>query len=129
MLLPLFSMRRGDVFADYGHSVAQRAISDFRSRMEGGEEGFDDEVRRFVLRLYKRAAGSDATYFLDKTPRYHLIASDILDLFSSARAVILWRNPLAIMASIIRTWGNGRWNLYRYNVDFYRGPSGPDRPC
>ena len=121
VLLPLLSMRRDDVFADYGHATARRAIADFRSRLEGGEGGFDDELRRFVLRIYRRAAGSNATYFLDKTPRYHLIASEIIDLLPSARVVILWRNPLAIMASIIQTWGKGKWNLYRYNVDFYRG--------
>lgn len=109
------------MFADYNHSVARRAIADFQQRVGGGKEGFDEELRAFVLRLYRRAAGESATYFLDKTPRYHLIASDILDLFPSSRAVILWRNPLAIMASMIETWGNSEWNLYRYNVDFYRG--------
>jgi hypothetical protein len=62
-----------------------------------------------------------AKFFLDKTPRYHLIAQKIVDLFVDARVLILWRNPLSIMASIIETWGESRWNLHRYKVDFYRG--------
>jgi hypothetical protein len=121
ILLPLIGMRREETYADYDHGWARRAIAEFRERVSDTGDGFDDELRTFVLRLYRRAAGTDATFFLDKTPRYHLIASEILDLFPGARALILWRNPLSIMASLIETWGGGHWNLYRYNVDLYRG--------
>jgi len=121
ILLPLLGMRKEEMYADYDHGWARRAIAEFRERVADTGDEFDDELRTFVLRLYRRAAGREASFFLDKTPRYHLIASEILDLFPDARALILWRNPLSIIASIIETWGKGRWNLYRYKVDLYRG--------
>ena len=121
ILLPLLGMRKEEIYADYDHGWARRAIAEFRERVADTGDEFDDELRTFVLRLYRRAAGREASFFLDKTPRYHLIASEILDLFPDARALILWRNPLSIIASIIETWGMGRWNLYRYKVDLYRG--------
>jgi hypothetical protein len=114
-------MRRRETYADYGHQLARQAISDFRSRVNGGTDGFDEELRAFVHRLYHRAADTEASYFLDKTPRYHLLAPDLMDLFPNAKIIILWRNPLAIIASMIETWGEGRWNVYRYRVDLYQG--------
>jgi hypothetical protein len=79
-----------------------------------------DEVRRLILRLYGQVAGN-AEYFLDKTPRYHLIVQDIVHLFPEARLIFLWRNPLAVVASIMETWAQGRWNLYLYKIDLFDG--------
>jgi len=122
LLLPLWSVMRDEgTYADYGFNLARRAILGFRRDVEGGAEVFDDEVRRFVRRLYTRASPPEAAYFLDKTPRYHLFAADILNCFSSAKAIILWRNPLSMVASMMQTWAHGKWNLYRYKVDLYGG--------
>jgi len=120
LLLPLFGMLREEgTYADYGYDLARRAISAFRDEMDSG--AFDDELRTFVLRLYERAAEAESTHFLDKTPRYHILSSAILDRFPTANAILLWRNPLAILASMMETWANGRWNLYRYTLDLYDG--------
>lgn len=122
ILLPLLSMNRdGGTYADYGFELARKALCEFKDELKGGPDGFDDELRRFVLRLYTRAAPPRAEYFLDKTPRYHVIASSILDQFPSSKAIILWRNPLSYVASMMETWAGGRWNLYRYTIDLYQG--------
>lgn len=121
VLLPqLYAFRLDGAYAEYGHRTAARALADFCATMPGGRRAYLDEVRRSVLALYGRAAG-EAVYFLDKTPRYHLVVDEILELFPEARCIFLWRHPLAVAASMIESFGSGRWNLFRYEVDLYGG--------
>ena len=120
-LLPLlYSVRRPGVYAEYGHRTAVRAIDDFVGSIEGGREAYLEEVRTFALNLYSNAA-SGAPYFVDKTPRYHLIIDDIKELFPDSRFIFLWRQPLAVAASIIDSFGRGRWNLEKYEIDLTDG--------
>lgn len=108
------------VYAEYGYGPATRAIREFADALPGGRDAYDDEVRAFLLRVYGLAGGG-ATYFLDKTPRYHLVAGELLTLMPDAKAVVLWRNPLAVVASIVETWAGGRWTFGRWNVDLHEG--------
>ena len=73
------------------------------------------------LRLYTKASPEGTRYFLDKTPRYHLVSDEIVAAFPDARYLLLWRNPLAVVASLIETWADGKWNLYRFKVDLFDG--------
>jgi hypothetical protein len=121
LLLPqLYALRDRGATAEYGHRTAARAICDFADSLPGGRDDYLAEVRRSALALYERAAG-DAAWFLDKTPRYHLVVDEIGALFPDARFVFLWRNPLAVAASMIESFGRGRWNLDRYEVDLHGG--------
>jgi hypothetical protein len=122
ILLPqLYALREKGIAAEYGQIPASRAIREFASRLDGGQEAYDAELRAFAERLYGRAAPEGARYFLDKTPRYHLIAEELFRVFPDARFVFLWRNPLAVAASIVETWGRGRWIVDRYGVDLLDG--------
>jgi len=121
VLLPqLYALRERGAAAEYGHRTAARAIADFSDSLPGGRAAYLAEVRRSVTALYEQAAG-DAPWFLDKTPRYHLVVDEIMELFPDARFVFLWRNPLAVAASMIESFGRGHWNLDRYGVDLYGG--------
>jgi hypothetical protein len=121
VLLPhLYAFRLDGAYAEYGHRTAARALADFCAAMPDGRRAYLDEVRRSVLALYARAAG-EAIYFLDKTPRYHLVVDEIVELFPEAPCIFLWRHPLAVAASMIESFGSGRWNLFRYDVDLYGG--------
>ena len=121
LLLPQFyAVRERGVFAPYDHLPAARAIREFADALPNGTDDYDAAVRRFALDLYGRAAGG-AAYFVDKTPRYHLIVEDLLRVFPEARFVFLWRNPLAVAASMVETWGHGRWTFGRWRVDLYDG--------
>jgi hypothetical protein len=121
VLLPfLYTLRRDGVRAEYGHSTAVTAIEEFARFHLGGRAAYLAEGRRFFLRLYEHAADG-RRYFLDKTPRYHLVAHELLELFPAARVVFLWRNPLAVVASIIDSWNRGHWNLDTHRTDLYRG--------
>lgn len=115
LLLPfLYSLKPTGVKADYGHRWMVKGLRDFCAELPNGEADYWSEIRETVLRLYTKAAGPDATYFLDKTPPYHHVASEVIELFPDAKFVFLWRNPLAVIASTIETWSGGRWNLDTY---------------
>ena len=74
-----------------------------------------------VLRLYEKAAGGGARFFLDKSPPYYFVATDIIRLFPDGKFVFLWRNPLSIVASIIDTWYDGKLYATSHREDLFIG--------
>ncbi|MDX1540257.1 MAG: sulfotransferase [Geminicoccaceae bacterium] len=120
-LLPLlYATRRQGIVTEYGQTLAFHAIDQFADHLPGGRQAVDQALARCATDLYQQAANG-RRYFLDKTPRYHLVVDQLFELFPEARFVFLWRNPLAVAASIIETWGQGRWNLYGYTIDLEVG--------
>jgi hypothetical protein len=122
LLLPqVYALREGGAFAEYGHTPAARAIKEFAEALPGGRAAYEAELRSFVRSLYGQASSGTPTYFLDKTPRYHFIADDLFRIFPDAKFIFLWRNPLAVVASIAETWSRGRWNVGRWHDDLHGG--------
>ena len=120
--LPLFySLRNTGLNAVYGHKSLSTAVSMFVDSLPSGVADYYSCVSTFLQELYTRASSNEATYFIDKTPRYHLIVSELLDAFPNAKFIFLWRNPLAISASMIQTYGKGKWVLYMFMIDLYSG--------
>jgi hypothetical protein len=74
--------------------------------------------------LYQRALETtEARLFLDKTPRYYLILSELKEIFPEARFILLLRNPLAVLSSILRTWVGKQWlKLSDYRSDLLKAP-------
>lgn len=125
-LLPLFNLvEESDVVATYDHHYTARAIDDFFSSQNDG--AFRATVERWTSDAYEQAVtarvgdGERPQYFLDKTPKYHQIASEIVETFAAAPIVLLWRNPLAVISSMMTTWGGGRWMLQHFRLDLYDG--------
>ncbi len=122
ILLPyLYTLRERGVYAEYNHRALVQAVEDFCEALPAGREDYVAEIREFTLRLYEKASPEGTRYFLDKTPRYHLISDELVAAYPQGRFLILWRNPLAVVASIIETWAGGKWNLYRFKVDLFDG--------
>ncbi|HMJ01854.1 MAG TPA: sulfotransferase [Conexibacter sp.] len=119
LLIPLvYALRGRGVHAEYEHGTLAAALEDFSAHLPGGQADFDAEVRDFAERLYARSVGPGQRYFLDKTPPYFLIVDELLRIFPDAKFVFLWRNPLAIAASLA-DWPQRNWGgLYRENL-FY----------
>jgi hypothetical protein len=120
ILLPyLYTLRARGVTAEYQHELMVAAIEDFCGELpeEGGD--YRAELRDFVLRLYEKAAGTEARYFLDKSPPYCLIAEEIMRLFPEGKFVFLWRNPLSVVASVIQTWE--QWHPTMFRGDLFIG--------
>jgi len=125
ILLPfLYARRKNGVYAEYGHRTAIKAFEDFTAGLSGGEDEYLRAVEDLALRLYRDRAGPKARYFIDKTPRYHVVSADVVRTFQTGRFIFLWRNPLAVIASMIEVWGNGRWNAYEFDFDLFDGLEG-----
>jgi len=121
LLPPLYALRTSGVRSEYSHLHLSRAINDFCSSLPDGAASYRQAAKEMALSLYSQAADPGSRYFLDKTPRYHLIADELLESFGEARFILLWRNPLAVVASMLETWHSGKWLPYRLEIDLYRG--------
>lgn len=123
VLLPLvYTLRKHGTSADYSHDLANLALNDFFLELPNGKQDYLSVIGSAVRELYQKAAkNKNARYFLDKTPRYALISDEIIDIFPEGKFIFLWRNPLAIIASMIETWGEGKWNIPLYRVDLFDG--------
>ncbi len=119
LLLPLVSSLTNDleVASSYSYANSREALEDF---LKGEKrEQYYEALREFVERMY----GSNEEPFLDKTPRNSLIISELIKVFPDANIIVLTRNPISIINSIIGTWGeNGkRWRLRPYFIDLFQG--------
>jgi hypothetical protein len=132
LLLPyLYTLRQEGAFTEYGHRVMTSAVSDFCAQLPGGRGEYVAELRSFVTRLYARVAPEHGMprYFLDKTPRYHLVVEELLEVFPDAKYIVLWRHPLSVVSSMVELWGRGRWRLDYCNIDLYDGLSNLVEVC
>jgi len=122
LLLPLILSFRDDyVYSSIQQKFIVQAFNDFIQNIPEGKEAYYNAVRDFAIQLYAKAADSNSIFFIDKTPRYHLIAEEIIHMFPNSPIILLWRNPLSIVSSCINTWGKGRWNIHRYRIDLFHG--------
>ena len=123
MLLPfVYALRELGASAEYSHYWANFALNDFIRELPNGKLDYLSAVGSAMRELYQKAAkNKDARYFLDKTPRYALIVDEIIDIFPDGKFIFLWRNPFATIASIVETWGGGKWDVSMCNVDLFDG--------
>lgn len=120
--LPLvYQLRSSGVRSEYSHRLARVALLDVIESLPHGHEDFREAVRKYLLHLYQQLSPPGVTYFLDKTPRYSLITDELRKLFPAAPLIVLWRNPLAVLASSVRTWHDGRWRLANVWIELTEG--------
>ena len=122
IMLPLFSAFEYDLCkARYSQETLENAVHDFCSVLPGGIQDYNRAAASFAYTLYESmAAEGNASYFLDKTPRYHLIVHHLLATFPDAKFIVLWRNPLATLGSRIQSYG-GALRIQNYKIDLYDG--------
>ena len=121
LLLPLaYSLRHEGARAEYWHPLAAMAVSDLADGLPGGRDQYLLELGELATRVYGGHSG-DARYFVDKTPRYHLIADELPRILPEARLIFLWRNPLAVVASLLRIFRARRWEPHLFRIDLYAG--------
>ncbi len=118
----VYALREKGVAAEYIHVSLAQGFGEFVSKLPGGRADYFREVRVLLERLQAKISAPDKSYFLDKTPRYHLILDELAEIFPDAKFIVLWRNPLAVVASILKTWKEGRFDLRYYEQDIFRGP-------
>ena len=122
VLLPLLYHRYNkEIYSSYNVQVFSRGVEDLVSLYRNGWDDYDAELRTFVLKLYENALGESGKHFVDKTPRYSLIAPEIVKLFPRAKFIFLWRDPLRIVDSAINSLWSRRWLPSRMAIDFEQG--------
>jgi len=122
VLLPLITCFDGELNKSvYGHEVLKDALAGLYIEYPQFVSEYENYVRRFVLDLYGKMSHGNR-YFLDKTPRYYLIAQDLHRLFPDGKFIYLFRNPVDIYDSIIETFCRGRiYNFVMFYVDMMHG--------
>ena len=76
----------------------------------------------FALQLYTAKIPEQFSYFLDKTPRYYLVADSLENVFPTSKHIYLTRNPIAILCSIYNSWvSKDLGGLVNYQVDLVGG--------
>ena len=124
MLPPVYSLRSEGVEAEYSTYWAAQAIDRFLAAFKDGRDVYYDGLRRMYGSIYEQYLDEHGgSYFLDKTPRYYLILPELHRVFPKATFVLLVRNPLAVLSSILRTWIGPNWfKLAAYGIDLRKGP-------
>lgn len=121
-LLPLlYGLKSKGIGSDYGHKSAIIAMRNLYNSL-GGAHVYESELAKCALNIYEGLAGGKR-YFIDKTPRYYLIASDLFRIFPTAKFIVLLRNPLSVLASNIEAFKGGNIRrLDHLDRDLYLGP-------
>ncbi|MCS4185025.1 sulfotransferase family protein [Salinibacter ruber] len=124
MLPPAYTLRDSGMDAEYDAQLARTGIRTFCENLPEGRDDYVEGIRRMYGFLYQRALETtEARLFLDKTPRYYLILSELKEIFPEARFILLLRNPLAVLSSILRTWVGKQWlKLSDYRSDLLKAP-------
>ena len=104
--------------AIYWEFLVTAAKQDMRKKWSGFDAAYADGVRELMNRIYSGLADGKE-WFIDKTPRYTLIAHEIIKVFPDARFIVLWRHPLAIASSM--TAKSNFWYPDEYSIDLNEG--------
>lgn len=125
MLHPLYALKSKGYEAEYNTDYAQQAVKEFLRLTPDGEQTYVQGIRQMSSHLYGSAlATSGSRYFLDKTPRYYFIIPELQQVFPKAHFIILLRNPLAVLCSILSTWTKGNWfSLRTHASDLIQAPN------
>mgnify|MGYP006286839053 CR=1 FL=1 len=122
ILLPfIYNIRKKGTLAEYSHINSFKAVNNIIDKI-GGKEQYFKYVKNMSKKMYSSIANNNSLYFLDKTPRYHLIIPEIVNNFPDAKFIFLFRHPLAIYSSILKTWHRNRFlTIYKNHIDLYEG--------
>jgi hypothetical protein len=129
LMLPLIfavGSNRSTSTAPYNGKLADEAIKYFAAEnLDRGVSSIHREIGAAAQKIYDAVCERSGTdVIVDKTPRYYWIIDDLLRFMPDCRIILLVRNPLAVMSSIIATWAsNSLGNLYRYRDDLLEAPS------
>lgn len=124
-LLPFaYTIKKTGVFTEYSQKNFHKAFKDFVSNLPNKRSDYYEALREFSISLYKKQCRNNEIYFLDKTPRYHLIINEIAQIFPDAKFIFLFRNPVHCFSSSVTTLCQNKLiELFNYHVDLYEGPS------
>lgn len=117
-LHPFFALREIGVDSRYNSQLAQTALLDFLKESGVDISFYKSQIATLLITLYNQAMNHQGKrYFLDKTPRYYHIIDELLEIFPKAKFIILFRNPLAVLNSILKTWVKDDLSFLCYYIE------------
>ncbi|MGB4205295.1 MAG: sulfotransferase [Bacteroidales bacterium] len=124
MLHPLHAFKPMDMFSAFDSALYSTALEDFVQSMPGGKSTYIKAIAKTYNEFYNSILAIQAKkFFLDKTPRYYHIISELNDYFPKAKFIFLWRNPAAVISSIIHSWTKSDWyRLASFKNDLLEAP-------
>ncbi len=125
MLHPLYALKKQGMQAEYDAGLARNGLEDFIDALPRGREEYLDGIRQMAATWYNKAmASSGKRLFLDKTPRYYYIIPELGETFPDSKIILLFRNPLSVLSSVLKTWVGKNWaRLQLHRDDILRGPA------
>jgi hypothetical protein len=120
----LYALREEGSEFEFDGKLAKHAIRSFLEESGIDRDYYNSALNSFLSSLYQKPLEeSGKKVFLDKTPRYYEIASDLKTVFPQAKFIVLLRHPLAILNSILDTWVKDDIDrLLYYKRDLFEGP-------
>jgi hypothetical protein len=124
MLHPLYALKQDGIQTEFNHRSARRGVADFLTHYTEGEAVYIRALRAWAGEIYGDAiARSGKRFFLDKTPRYFFILPQLFRVLPEAKFVFLLRNPLAVLASELKTYVKDKWEVLAwFEPDLRRAP-------
>jgi hypothetical protein len=118
LLLPLVyvlnsKLNRNEHYNPFGHIN----VTEFLESVPEGRSLYLEGISTLMSKIYNAALEPGKAMFLDKTPRYYLIIPILAEMFPRARFILLFRNPLAVLASMHKAWSGG---MGLYNASLRR---------
>jgi len=116
ILLPqVYATKNQGVVSEYSSMGSYVAINEFIENLPEGRDTYIRAQRIFFLELYSKMCKEGEIYFLDKTPRYYFIIDEIVEIFPNAKFLFLFRNPVQVYSSLIKTFSNNK--LFYFHMD------------
>ena len=124
MLHPLYALKESGIKSEFNHRWARRGVQDFLTHYTDGDEVYIRALRNWAGEIYGNALHrSGKVHFIDKTPRYFFIVPELARVLPEAKFVFLLRNPLAVLASELKTYVKDKWEiLSRFEPDLRQAP-------
>jgi hypothetical protein len=108
------------VNATFNNKIANKAFQDYLTKYP--EIQVNAAIKNLVLDLYAPMA-KGFNFVIDKTPRYWELLEEIVALFPKSKIIILKRNPVDVITSIIKTWNvTNLFTLNEFRRDLLLAP-------
>nr|WP_158651726.1 sulfotransferase [Marinobacterium profundum] len=122
--LPIvYIFKEEKVFSEYEHHLFYRSYADLKDQNIDTNSLRINICKSAIDTYYKTICPESAKVFIDKTPRYSIICKELLEMYPEDIHVVLFRHPFACINSMINTFGNGNWCMYRFDIDLFMGAS------
>lgn len=106
--------------ARFENDLAHQAFDLYKRKYKDFD--FDQKQKEYLLSLYSPMI-KDFNFVIDKTPRYWEIIDEIVLLFPKSKVIVLKRNPIDVVKSMVHTWDlNTIEKLSVFNRDLLLAP-------